>query len=149
MLAAAFAFSFVAIGAAPSQNLPDKAHFSISVSGGVYPTITASTNLPDGTQLLVNVKKPWLPDAQQRMARGLAACGEDCLPATGYDNQIGIVVKIKGGAFAAGPFSFLGQPFRPGVYPVEISLSADRATATVEQIRAIGTVLFTAMIQVQ
>jgi hypothetical protein len=55
---------------------------------------------------------------------------------------------VRNGSFVAGQFSFNGAPFPPGVYPIEISLSADPETATVEQIRAIGTVVFAATVKV-
>jgi len=134
--------------AAP-RGAEQRSHFIASVEGGLYPVIHGITDMPDGTQLLVFVKKPWLPDSQQRLAQGLPACGEDCMPATtGSNYLIGAAVTVRGGAFVAGPFSFRGQPFRPETYSLEISLGADLKTATVEQIRAIGTTLFETTIQV-
>jgi hypothetical protein len=125
-------------------------YFDISVTGGLYPIIEVTTNLPDGSTLFINIKKPWLPDGAQRIAQGLAACGVDCLPATTGTNFLtGEIVVVENGRFTAGPFSFVGKPFQPGTYPIEISPSvADIKTATPEQIQAMGTILFESMIDV-
>jgi hypothetical protein len=126
--------------------------FSISISGGSFPIVSAATNAADGTRLLVNLKKPWLADGPQRVAHGLRACGDDCFPATGPDGQIGgVMVNVKNGGFVAGPYSFLPDraPFKPGKYILEISLSADPATASIETIRAIGTILYSSEIEVR
>jgi len=99
--------------AAP-RGAEQRSHFTVSVEGGLYPVIHGITDMPDGTQLFVNIKKPWLPDAQQRIAQGLPACGDDCSPATTRSNYLsGTIVAVRSGAFVAGPFSFRGQPFRP------------------------------------
>jgi hypothetical protein len=44
-----------------------------SVSGGARPTIRGTTNLPDGTHLWVDLRKPYLPNAKERLAVGLPA----------------------------------------------------------------------------
>jgi hypothetical protein len=125
-------------------------YFAVSVVGDpLRPIIKGITDMPDGTMLFVNVRKPWLPDGQQRVARGVPACGEDCFPATtGATYLTGANVVVKRGNFAAGPFSFRGEPFPPGTYPLDISLMANLKTATVEQIRATGTILYTTTIDV-
>jgi hypothetical protein len=122
--------------------------FKISVSGGVYPTIGGETNAPEGTRLLIYLKKPWLPDAQQRLAQGLAACGIDCFPATGPDHQFGIETIVKSGRFGAGPFSFNSRPFWPSVYPLEIFILPEPNTASVEDIEALKVPLYVSRIQV-
>lgn len=76
-------FAFLQVDLASAQSVKEPAHFKIFASGGVYPIINGSTDLPDGTRLLIILKKPWLPDGQQRLARGLPACGDDCFPADG------------------------------------------------------------------
>jgi hypothetical protein len=105
--------------------------------------------VPEGTRLFVLLKKPELPDGDLRIARGLPVCGDvDCYPATGPENLLGTNVIVKGGRFIAGPFSFNGEAFKPGSYPLEIYLTADPQTASFEEIRAIGTHLYDSMIQV-
>jgi hypothetical protein len=124
--------------------------FTISVDGGLYPVITGTTDMPDGTVLFVNIMKPWLPDGAQRVARGLPACGDDCFPATtGGNGLTGANATVRNGSFVAGPFSFVGRPFQPGTYDLEITLSADTKSATPEQIRLIGTHLYASTIQVE
>jgi hypothetical protein len=132
--------------AQPTLNAGDQ--FAISVSGDLFPIVRGTTNLPDGAELFVMLKKPWLPDGAQRLTRGLAACGDDCLPATA-NRSLGTIVTVRQGIFVAGPFSFNGAPFRPGAYPLEISLSPDLRTAPIEQIqKQFGTLVFTATVQV-
>ena len=113
-------------------------HIGVSVSGGVFPVINGITNLRDGTQLFVIVKKPWLPDGAQRISRGVPACEDDCIPATDSRGVMGAIVSVRDGGFVAGPFSFNGKPFKPGAYPLEISLSPDPKTATVEELQAMN-----------
>ena len=62
LLVAAFA-AFTSADSAHSQN--GGPYFTISVSGGPLPIINGTTDLPDGTSLFVNLKKPWLPDGAQ------------------------------------------------------------------------------------
>src|ERR1700728_3185811 len=64
----------VRVAADPIGAVADS-NFSISVSGGEFPIIVGTTKFPDGTVLLVYLKKPWLPDGAQRIAHGLPACG--------------------------------------------------------------------------
>ena len=71
-------------------------HFDVSVRGGLFPIISGTTDLPDGTVLFVNVRKPWLPDGAQRVARGIPACGDDCIPAeVGENHLIGATVTVR------------------------------------------------------
>lgn len=108
----------------PIANAFDKRkvyHFDLTVSRNSYPTIRGTTDIPDGTQLFVNVLKPHLPDGQQRLARGLPACEDDCSPA----NSVAVPPPdtiVQNGAFSAGPFTFNGKPFRPNFYPIRISV---------------------------
>jgi hypothetical protein len=82
------------------------------------------------------------------MARGLPACGDDCTPATSPNGTIGILAKVSNGSFVAGQFSFNGAAFKPGRYPLEISLAPDPRTATGKQLSVNGTVVFAAAVQV-
>src|SRR5580704_8612897 len=107
-----------------AQGQENQYHFAVSASASPFPMVKGATDMPDGTWLFVDFKKPWLPDAQQRIARGLPACGSDCIPAeTGADHLVGATVEVQNGGFTAGPFSFKGQPIPPGIYSVEIKLS--------------------------
>jgi hypothetical protein len=98
--------------------------------------------------LLVMVKKPWLPDGAQRLARGEPACERDCVAAMGPNGLIGQIVTVKNGHFAAGPFSFRGAPFVSGNYPVEISFSPDITTASPDELRLMGIVIHNSLIRV-
>jgi hypothetical protein len=69
---------------------------SAKAEGGDRPTIVGKTNLPNGTELLVE------------MARS----------ATGYTGQTKVVVQ--NGIFRAGPFSQGGQGLNSGAYALEI-----------------------------
>jgi len=134
-----------AASSAPTATL-NLHHFSISIGGGVYPIIDGSTDLPDGTQLFINLVNARLADGQQRIARGLPACGDPCWPATGPNHKVGIITTVQNGRFTAGPFSFDGKPFRPAAdYPLTISIWA---TDTPEEIRATGTPVYVSTIQV-
>jgi hypothetical protein len=97
-----------------------------SISGDARPTVTGTTNLPDGTELWLWLLKPWLPDGKQRLAAGLPACGDgDCFPlqtnATLPNGQSRGVV-VKNGQFEDGPFTNNnGAALRPGKYVLEVS----------------------------
>jgi hypothetical protein len=132
----------------PREAATRSPQFELVADGANYPIIRGTTDLPDGTVLLVNLKRPWLPDARDRLAKGLPACEDSCAPAMGSDHHAGALVVVSKGQFLAGPFSFSGKPIPPGWYPVEISLSVDPATATIEQIRRIGTRLFSSQIKI-
>lgn len=117
--------------------------FSLSAAGGDMPTISGTATVPDGTVLLINIKRPWLPDGQERLAQGLAACGDSCLPATAD-------TVVRGGKFSSGPFSFAGKSFAPGVYPVEIFIYPNRNNATrPEGVNAMTNPVAISQIQVQ
>lgn len=90
---------------------------------GLQPTIEGMTDLPDGTELVILIFKPWLPDGQQRLAAGLSACENDCMPAKGPEGStVGSPTVVKNGHFSVGPFSFNNSPFHRGIfYPVEIN----------------------------
>lgn len=101
-------------------------HINLSATRGGFPTIVGSTDLPEGTKLLVRIKKPYLPNAEQLLAAGLPMCEDDCLPAIGPKGEsLGVRVTVQSGAFSAGPFSWrTGKPIRPGDVEVEIFLVA-------------------------
>lgn len=95
----------------------------ISATRGGFPSIVGSTNLPDGTKLLVSIKKRRLPNANERLATGLAMCEDDCLPASGPKGErLGVATTVLSGAFSAGPFSWGEKPFRQGNFEVEVYL---------------------------
>ena len=147
VLAAAAAILIAATCAAQCQQ--NQHYFTVSASASPFPIVRGTTNMPDGTWLFINFKKPLLPDAQQRIAQGLPACGSDCIPAeTGANHLLGATVGVQNGGFTAGPFSFKGQPIPPGLYPIEIKLSFDLKTATPEQIRSSGAILYQSDIEV-
>jgi hypothetical protein len=105
---------------------PQQSDFTVTVGGDLLPMIRGTADFTDGTQLFILIRKPWLPDAQERMARGQPACGDDCAPATtGEDHVFGAIAVVHEGKFVAGPFSFRGQPFKPGRYPLEIFRALD------------------------
>jgi hypothetical protein len=82
-----------------------------------------STDLPDGTKLLVSINKPRLPNAKELLAVGLSMCEENCLPASGPKGEtLGVATTVLSGAFSAGPFSWAGKPFRQGAFEVEVYL---------------------------
>jgi hypothetical protein len=148
VFSAVMPFAFLQADLAAAQSVKEPAHFKIFASGGVYPIINGSTDLPDGTRLLIILKKPWLPDGHQRLARGLPACGDDCFPADGPGQKGGIVAMIKNGSFVAGPFSFNGKPFRPENYPLEIFVMFDVNKATNDEIRGAGIPIYVTKLQV-
>jgi hypothetical protein len=96
-------------------------HLQLVRSGGAKPILSGTTNLPDGAVLQVSLKKPWLPDGQERISIGMAACADgNCLPPGTPRGDTGDRMTIKSGTFQAGPFTFRGAPLGPGVYPIEI-----------------------------
>jgi hypothetical protein len=99
--------------ASVAHSQSEHSHFNIFAEGIDHPIVRGVTNMPDGTNLTVVLKKPWLPDGQQRLERGLAACEDDCVPPE--DSVI-----VKHGSFATRPFSFNGKAIRAGVYAIEI-----------------------------
>lgn len=123
--------------------------FKVTVEGDQFPVIRGTTDMPNGTKLIVWIKKPFRIDAQQLIAAGLSACGYDCIPASGPSGQPGAASEVVDGAFKAGPFSFKGKPIDPGKYPLEITFSADIATATPAQISRLGSVLYSSQITIR
>ncbi len=86
-----------------------------SVSGGARPIITGTTNLPDGTHLQIYLQRPYLPNARERLAVGLAACGNTCVPLWAT-----VQVVVKNGQFRDGPFTDKGNALSPGTYVLEV-----------------------------
>lgn len=110
--------------------------FEITVTGDQFPTIVGKADVPDGTRLFINIKKPWLPDAKERLARGLPACEDNCIGATDDRGVVGITTEVRNGKFSAGPFSFNRRPMPPMRYPIEISIVPNYNTASAEVINA-------------
>jgi hypothetical protein len=112
---------------APQAILAKEYHFKLSANEDPFPTISGTTDLPEGTKLFVNLLKPHLPNGQQRMAQGLPACEEDCFPASSgvlpYRDPI-----VQNGRFSAGPFHFGDKPVKPNIYPIRISIVPDPVT---------------------
>lgn len=95
----------------------------LRASGGQFPRIIGFTNLPDETKLLVSISKPRLPNGAELLSRGLPACEDNCIPASGPKGEtLGVATIALAGAFSAGPFSWNGKPFRSGSYEVEVYL---------------------------
>ena len=65
---------------APQAILAKEYHFKLSANEDPFPTISGTTDLPEGTKLFIDLLKPHLPNGQQRMAQGLPACEDDCFP---------------------------------------------------------------------
>jgi hypothetical protein len=108
-------------------------NLTLTATRSNFPNIVGSTNLPDGTKLLVSINKPRLPNARELLAAGLPMCEEDCLPASGPKGEtLGVGTVVLSGAFSAGPFSWRGKPFRQGAFEVEIflvSLAGENVTS--------------------
>jgi uncharacterized protein len=95
-----------------------------SVSGGARLIVTGATNLPDGTHLWIWIRKPWLANAKERLAVGLAACGDNCLPLTARNSpSLGDEVVVKNGQFSDGPFTDKRGALSPGTYVLEITIT--------------------------
>jgi hypothetical protein len=98
-------------------------NMTLTATKGEFPTIIGRTDLPDGTQLLVSITKPRLPNARELLASGRPMCEDDCLPAAGPKGEVlGVATTALSGVFSAGPFSWAGKPFRKGTFEVEIFL---------------------------
>jgi len=74
-----------------------KVSMSAKVEGGDKPVVVGATNLPDGTELMVTIRRT----------------------ESGYTAQD--KTRVAKGAFGAGPFSQKGGPLNPGVYTIEVS----------------------------
>ena len=71
---------------------------SVKAEGDGKPTITGTTNLPDGIDLMITISR----EESQYMAQDK--------------------VTVKGGAFRSGEFSQKGDVLNPGKYTVEVSM---------------------------
>jgi hypothetical protein len=109
-----------------------------SVSGGTRPTVTGKTNLPDGTHLLLALRKPWLPNAKERLAAGLPACGDYCGPLTVSGRSIADDVVVKNGRFSDGPFTDRGAALRTGIYNLDVYQVIDPSGQPPEVFAVIG-----------
>ncbi|WP_338821626.1 lysozyme inhibitor LprI family protein [Bradyrhizobium septentrionale] len=132
----------------PAQSQQDgKAHpllnvrINVSLTDEPRPWVRGITNLPDGTNLQVWVRKAWRPDASRRLAAGLAACGDDCWPLMSPEDSTQTVAsvnaKVVNGSFAAGPFvedQSKNSPPPSGRYILEVSGWSARQPADVLEI---------------
>jgi len=91
-----------------------------SISGGARPVVTGTTNLPDGTHLWIALNKPWLPNGKERLAAGLAACGDVCGPLTATQNILADDVAVQNGHFSDGPITDKGAALSPGTYVLDV-----------------------------
>jgi len=71
---------------------------STKVEGGGKPVVVGKTNLPEGTDLMVSIKRK----------------------KSAYHGQI--KVQVSRGEFWAGPFTQKGSAFNPGTYTLEITV---------------------------
>ena len=118
MIRAFALIAFLALcGPVIAQPVPD---FEITFNGGGFPTIHGSTNLPNGTQVVIVLSKPWEPNGEARLAAGLPACADNCLPPEAPN----MTPTIENGQFSAGPFTYKSvngpQRLPPGEYPLRI-----------------------------
>ena len=97
---------------------------TLLATASIFPKLSGSTNLPDGTKLFISIEKPRLPNSRERQTAGLPMCEDDCFPATDDRGVVGASVVVSSGAFAAGPFSWGGKPFRTGIVDVGIFLAS-------------------------
>ncbi len=74
-----------------------KLTMSAKVEGDDRPVVVGATNLPDGTELMVTIRRS----------------------ESGYMAQD--KTRVSKGAFRAGPFSQKGGPLNPGTYTIEVS----------------------------
>jgi hypothetical protein len=105
-----------------SASQPFVVTIETAVSNGARPIVTGTTNLPDGTHLWMRILKPYLPNAKERLAVGLAACEDNCLPFTTTNDVLQDEVVVKNGKFSDGPFTDKGAALSPNTYILEISL---------------------------
>lgn len=90
----AIAWLFFLTGAAQALTVT----LSAKAEGDGRPTITGTTNLPDGVDLMISISRK----ESQYMAQDK--------------------VKVKGGAFRSVEFSQKGNPLNPGKYTVEVTM---------------------------
>ena len=110
-------------------SLPFVVEIQASVTGGLHPIVTGTTNLPDDAELIVTLSPPWAPNAQERLAAGLPACGGSACGPFRTDAKLPgsrwAGITVKGGRFRDGPFTDNGAALTPGKYVLEISLVSD------------------------
>ena len=99
-----------------AHKIAETKSFKAYISGRGKPIIYGDADLPDGN-IVVAVKKPWLPDAQSRLARGLPACRPDCTPVL-------TTATVKERKFESSPISFSNEKLESGEYTAEFYTSA-------------------------
>jgi hypothetical protein len=90
-----------------------------SVSGGARPIVTGTTNLPDGTNLMVFLRM----DAANLSDTALSACGDICSGRGLSDGQFPVIrgAVVMNGQFRDGPITYKGSALPSGTYVLEIS----------------------------
>lgn len=141
-------FVLIAVAVSFSFTGAEAYDFALRVSRSQFPIIEGRTNAPDGSTFIVVLKRPWLPDGNARLARGLSACGDDCFPAIDHTGAMGARVIVKNGGFFAGPFSFAGKPIAAGIYPIEISPWIDQRTAPIKDLKEITAPILSGQIKI-
>src|SRR5687767_3086828 len=89
--------AYVILALAPSAVGALNVTMTAKTEGGERPTIVGTTNLPDGIELMVTIRRK----ESSYMAQDK--------------------VRVKAGAFRAGPFSQKGAGLNPGTYALEVS----------------------------
>lgn len=101
-------------------------HLGIEVSNEALPVVRGRTDFPDGTQFLIYLRTPWMPDAAARAAAGSSICDRgECTPAFPVKSggTPGQLASAAGASFIAGPFWWAGRkPFSSGDYVVDVYL---------------------------
>jgi hypothetical protein len=106
-----------------------------SLTNGTRPIVRGTTNLPEGMDLIVSIRKAWLRDGQARLAAGIPACGSDCLPLFISNGRQYAHAVVTSGQFTAGPFLESGQSdAAPGKYILEIGSASTGQSAHVRNI---------------
>lgn len=97
------------------------------ITDGRRPIVIGTTNLPNGTRLLVNFRSPTASNSERRASLGLSICGDDGCRQYGPTDQTGQLVmgtEVTNGSFAYGPITDDGNELKPGRYALIIEADA-------------------------
>ena len=100
------------------------------------PFLSGKIGLPDGAIVQIQLQKPWLPDAKQRLARGLPACEENCIGPgePGFFGE-GAQVELRNGQFKTERLSLAaGAPLIAGVYKMTVILETGNFSSPIKTI---------------